>query len=396
MDNSIFDLRKALDTSSTNGNNVLDPILLSKIISEQARRMPTLRNAIKRVPWGTNFYTWDTEVTPGIGQTATDGATINLIDATFLQNQVKMSYFYSAAFITNPAIKAAEELVDVVSLRVAGMTKSVLRQEGNVIYNGDASNASNPGLIAAINAGPNGGVIGQNASASRGLFAAMEQQLRGEGYEPGCLVVTPNLYAYLKEVAYNNVRFTGLDANSNIQLGFSQAQATLSVGGVPVIMDPYAGSLAVIANVSMVAGSGATNFKFSADGANAVAGRVYNVAGQDYVGGSWVAPIIKVSGTVVTNYTLNFDGSVTFAATPAATPTASLSYLKDNAFMLSLDPADLVIAEQMGLTIEQDLARPVQTDSIPLRTKMYSVLAVRNPKAHVLAQGVSLPPFANF
>ena len=396
MDNFVFDLKKALDTSATNGANFLDPILLSKIISEQARRMPSIRNIIQRKPWGTNQYTFDSEVTPGNGQTATDGATLNLSDAQFQQNFVKMSYFYDVAFITNPAIKAAEELVDVVSLRIAGMTKAVMRQEGYVIYNGDSANASNPGLIAAINAGPNAGIIGANASATRSLFSQMDINLRGEGYEPGVYVVTPNVYQFLKAVAYNNVRFNGLDANVSLQLGFSQAQATLAIGGIPVIMDKYAETVTAVANTSMVAGSGSTNLKFSADGVSALAGNLYRTAGQDYAGNAWAAPVIKVSGVTVNNYVINQDGSATFTTAPSATPTASFSYGKDNVFCLSLDPSDLVIAEQMPLMVEQDLARPVQTDSIPLRIKSYSVLVVRNPKSHILAQAVSLPTFANF
>src|ERR1700730_588663 len=111
MDNQIFDLRKALDTSTTNGNNVLSPIILSKAISDWARRQPGLRNAVKRVKATTNTYTWDSVTGYDAAETKADGATLTLMDAQFRQDSVQMSNFYAQGLISNIAIDADQDLV---------------------------------------------------------------------------------------------------------------------------------------------------------------------------------------------------------------------------------------------------------------------------------------------
>jgi len=389
MDTNLFDLSKALDTSSTNGNNVLDPVLLSKVISEQVRKMPTLRNIIKRTPWGTNIYTWDSVISDGDAATATDGATLNYSDASFAQNQAKMSYFYYLALITNPAILAAQQLVDVVSLRIGQATKAVIRKEGSVLYNGDINNAQNPGLFSALSSSATFSYVGNGATLSRSLLSLMDNSLRGNGYEPGVFVVSPNVYNIISEAAFNQVRFIGIDAQA--QIGYSQsATQALMFNGIPVIMDPYAVKYNSASGVALT-GSGTT-------WTIPVSGNVLATAGDDFAGNTWSAPVITVSGSTVSPSNYSIKGNVvTFNSAPGATPSASFEYATDNVLLLSLDPADLVIAEQMGIMVENDLAKPVQQDAIPFRVKEYSVLAVRNPLAHVLASNIQLPTsYANF
>jgi len=384
MDQNLFDLSKALDTSTTNGNNVLDPVLLSKVISEQVRKMPTLRNFLKRTPWGTNIYTWDSITSDGNAMTAADGATLSYSDATFIQNQAKMSYFYYVALITNPAILAAQELIDVVSMRIGQATKAVIRNEGSVLYNGDVNNSQNPGLFSVLESSPTYSYAGNGATLSRALMSVMDNSLRGNGYEANLFVASPGAYNIISEAAFNAVRFIGTDTQA---IGFSQSPTkVLTVNGIPVVMDPYAVKYNAATNVNMV-GSGSV-FAFPNSG-------VLSNAGSDFSGNnSWVAPIIKVGGSTVSNYTLTQSGSstiATFASAPGSTPTASFEYTSENLFALSLDPADLVIAEQMGIMVEQDLGKPVLQDAIPFRVKEYSVLAVRNPLAHALASNIVLP-----
>jgi hypothetical protein len=392
MDNNLLDLSKALDTSTTNGNNVLDPVLLSKIISDQVRRLPVLRNMIKRQAWGTNIYTWDLVADHGVAQVAADNATLSFADAKFSQGQAKMSYFYHLAMITNPAILAAQELVDLVSLRVGGAVKQVMRLENSVLFNGDAGNAQNAGLKAALIASPTYNVIGDGATLSRSALAAMDIALRGEGYEPGVFVVSPGVYNIISQAAFNQVRFLGIADQA--QVGYALTNNTILFNGIPVVMDKYAEKATAITGETMTTTGDTTVFKFAH-------ANVYRSAGQDFAGTTWNAPVIKVSGatkTAGTDYKFQPDGSIKFVAgAPSATPTADYTFGADNVYLLSLDPQDLVIAEQMGINVEQDLAKPVQQDAIPLRVKEYSVLAVRNPLAHVLASNVVLPAsVANF
>ena len=393
MENNLFDLSKALDTSNVNGNNFLSPVLLSKVISDEVRRMPVLRNMIKRTPWGTNIYTWNSILDHGNADTATDGATLSFSDASFAQHQAKMSYFYYIALITNPAILAAQELVDEVSLRIGGATKQVLRKENSVLFNGDSKNSQNPGLFSVLAASPTYGIAGDKATLSRSMLASMDIALRGEGYQPGVFVVSPGVYNIISEAAFNQVRFMGLERQAQIGYALSAVQAPI-FNGIPVVMDKYAEKANAVAATAMVAGSNAKNFKFSADGVNVISGNAYRSAGSDFAGTTWSSPVVQISGVTKalgTDYSFAPDGSLNFVVTPGATPTAAFSYGAENILLLSLDPEDLVIAEQMGLIVEQDLAKPVQQDAIPFRVKSYSTLAVRNARAHVLATNVILP-----
>jgi hypothetical protein len=395
MDKLLIDLKKALDTSSTNGNAYLDPTLLSRVISEQARIQPITRNVIPRKAWLGKTYTWDTQVTPGDAQTSTDGGSLSLIDGTYSQSSASMSFLYHTSYLSNPAIVAAQELVDLVTMRVGEATKAVLRMENNCIFNGDSNNSSFPGLAASLNGNPYFSNFA-GVTANSAMFAEADTTLRAYGYTPSAWVVSPNLYSLIMQAAFNNVRFIGLADTA--QYGYPLANNALAINGVPVIMDFFAQSFNSVSNSTMVAGATANSFKFAVGGA--AVSNVQKAAGGNLAGTSWAAPVIKVSGSVVTNYTLaqNSDGtcSANFTATPSPTPTATFTYATDNAYCLSLNPADLVIAESMPIQVQTDLAKPVQTDEIPIRVQQYSVLAVRNPNAHIFAQSVIVPAVSAF
>jgi len=394
MDNDILELRKALDTSSTNGNNVLDPVLLSKIISEQSRRKAMIRNVLPRIPFPGKVYTWDTEIAPGDAQTATDGATLNLVDGQYAQSQAAMSYFYHLGYITNPAIQSAQELVDLVAMRVSGATKAVLRKENSAIFNGDSNNNQFPGLLSALGSGsPN--FAGSGLTLSRDVMGSIETNLLGEGYELDAWVVSKGIYNILKEAAFNQVRFMGINGGGDF--GFPVAEG-LQFNGKPVVMDIYAGNIAAIVNEAVGTGDGSTkafnlaHIPVNPSGASGL---------TDQAGVSLSGPVVKIAGTTKANGTdyVIVGKTITFTTAPSgsAAVTASYSYMQENMYALSLNPADICIAELMGLQVDRDLANPVQTDSIPFRVKEYSVLAVRNPNAHALASNIILPSsWSNF
>jgi len=315
INDSIFDLRKSLDTSTTNGNNVLDPIILSKVISEWSRKQTITANYIKRIPWQAKQYTWDIEQSQGTAYSYTDGATLNLSDAVYSQGSATMSYLSQVFYITNPALLSAAPLVDLVSMRVGGATKTVQRLENANLFVGDSNNASgNPGLFTTLTSSPTFTVAGSGAVANRGLFAEMLINQESAGYDTSnsIFVVSPNVYSVIKQAAFNQVRFIDVAPTAQIGYAMSQTKNQLYIHGCPVVMDVYANN------------------------------------GHD------------------------------------------------NVLLLSLDPADLVIAEQLPITLDDDLAKPVQTDSVPFRIRKYSTLAIRNVYAHILASNVSVPTVANF
>lgn len=399
MDNLLVDLKKALDTSATNGNNVLDPVLLSNVISNQARIQPIIRNIIPRKAWQGKSYTWDVQTTPGDAETQPDGGTLSLIDGTYTQSTVNASYFYHTSFITNPALVAAQELIDLVSMRVGEASKAVLRKENSAIFNGDPNNGTFPGLAVSLNGNANFSTF-VGATATRYMYGQADIALRAQGYTPSVWVVSPNLYGGIMQAAFNNVRFVGIADPANF--GYPLANNALAINGVPVVMDAYAAGITTATSQTMVAagtgGSTTDIWSFAVNGAAVT--NIKAAAGGDLAGKTFVAPVIKVGGSTVTNYTLqaqsNGQMTANFTASPSSPPVATFSYATENAYLLSLSPADLVIFESLPLQVELDLAKTVQSDSIPVRVKQYSAVAVRNPNAHILCSNVTVAAASAF
>jgi hypothetical protein len=154
------------------------------------------------------------------------------------------------------------------------------------------------------------------------------------------------------------------------------------------VLDKYAETPTAVASESLTLVSGKT-YKFANQ-------NVYTVAGNDQAGTAWLAPTFTGGGTSpVFGLDATGNTTVTFSGTPAS-PTATYTYGADNVFCLSLDPADLVIAEMQPLMVNMNLGEPIQQDAKPFRVQQYSVLAVRNPHAHVLASNVSVPLLSAF
>jgi hypothetical protein len=245
MDNySVFDLQKSLDTSSNNNNNVLDAILLSKVISQYIRTQPVLWNVIKHVPWtDSNIYSWDAITNDTTSYSVTDGGTITASDPTFLNQFVKHSYFYNLGYVTNPAQQAASALVDAMELRLSAGSRSLLRTINQALFAGDSNNSTYPGLKAQLTVSSTFSVAGSGAAVSHALLDNMLMHQIAAGYDARNMVfvVSPNVYKYMKSAAFNNVRIIGINDNAVIGFALAPYQSSLEYSGVPVIMDPFAG-----------------------------------------------------------------------------------------------------------------------------------------------------------
>jgi hypothetical protein len=386
MDNQIFeDLRKSLDTTSTNGNSLLSPVLLSAIVSEQVRKQAVLANYIKHQPFSGQIYEWDSATSDGAAQSAVDGATLAWSDATFAQGISKQSYYYYLFAISGPAMKATETLIDVVEMRCRQSIKAISRLVGNALYAGDPVNAFNTGLNAALLASPTQSLVGSGATLNRGTLSAIDVGQRAMGYNTDVIIATPGAYAYLAEVSFNNVRFIGTD--QAMQIGYSLSPSKgLMFNNIPVVMDPYAGQYTSNTAQAMTAvGGSSTQFTFSSPNAQ-------KSAGSNFAGTSWSAPVVAVSGTTVPASAYSFSGNgVTFNSAPAATPTATYTSQSDALYFLSLAPEDLIFLESEEPNIINDLGKPATVDALYFRAQTYSALAVRNPLAHVLVNNITIP-----
>jgi hypothetical protein len=389
-------LAKTLDTSSTNGNAFLNPVLLSRIISEQSRRMPALRNALARDPFKGKTYLWDVETAPGDAYTAADGATLTLVDGKWSQGSVEMSYIYFPTQISNPALIAASELINLLEDRTNKAVKAIMRQEGSMIFNGDSVGApKTAGLYAALTGAPrfiNGGSAGQQFNP--GLLDHMSDQMTTDGYDPSEMVycMSPHLVTAIRAFAFNHFRAINLDAGVNYGFPFT---AQIQWNGIPVVGDPYAAANIQVANETMGVVDSKT-FTFANPGVVFYA----SASGTDLAGRPEAAPIVKVSGSIVTtgfSFVTTAAGvqQIAFASAPAATPTVSYTWKQENVYLLSRNKADLVIPESLPVTVDTNLFAPVTQDVIPLRVKQYSSLVVRNTYAHILASNVLAPVGAN-
>ena len=399
MDADLIQLfAKTLDTSSTNGNSFLNPVLLSRIISEQCRRMPRLRNAIPREPFKGKTYLWDIEQNPGDAYTAADGATLTLVDGKWTQGSVEMSYFYFPTQITNPASVGSSELINLVEDRTEKAVKAIMRQEGSTIFNGDSLGGNKTaGIYAALSGAPrfiNGGTAGQPFNPA--LLDSMSNQMVTDGYDENELAycMSPNLATAVRAFAFNHYR--SVDLNAGVNYGFPLG-AKLAWNGIPIVQDPYAAQNISVANETMGTTGDSKVFTFANQGV------VFNASasGTDLAGRAETVPVVKVGGSVVTTgFTFSKNAStgacqIVFASAPGATPTVSYVWKQENVYLLSLNKADLVIPESLPVTVDANLFAPVNQDVIPLRVKQYSSVVVRNAYAHILASNVLAPIGAN-
>ncbi len=391
-------LAKTLDTSSTNGNSFLNPVLLSRIISEQCRRMPALRNALPRDPFKGKTYLWDVETAPGDAYTAADMANLTLVDGKWSQGSVEMSYFYFPTQISNPALVAASELINLLEDRTNKAVKAIMRQEGSTIFNGDSvGSPKTAGLYAALTNAPrfiNGGSAGQQFTP--GLLDHMSDQMTTDGYDESEMAycMSPHLVTAIRAFAFNHYRSTNLSEGVNYGFPFN---AKVAWNGIPVVADPYAAQNISVTNETMGTTADPKTFTFANQGV------VFNASasGTDLAGRPETAPIVKVSGSVVnTGFSFSVNQStganqIVFASTPGATPTVSYVWKQENVYLLSRNKQDLVIPESLPITVDTNLFAPVTQDVIPLRVKQYSSLVVRNTYAHILASNVLAPIGAN-
>jgi len=229
----VQDLAKALDTSTSHGNNYAQPNWLSRVVTEQIRLKPILRNAIYREAWSGTTYNYDlVTASPNTGLIYVDGGTIPTNDITLGQASVTMSRFGVVGYVSNPAIEGSKNFIDVLQLAINERVKQIMRAEEAYLFNGD-SNYAGTGLIASV--------TNTNGASANLTFEIMNNavvnQVDNLGYSKSSYVwvVSPNVKAYLQATAFNKQRFIDMSTGS-ITLGFQQqAQDALIIGGVPVI-----------------------------------------------------------------------------------------------------------------------------------------------------------------
>lgn len=244
MRKELEELRKALTIGTGNGANVLQPTVISNVLTDYVQIIPTVRNYIKRVDWPTLVYNWDARTSPGAAASISggDGGSISFTDSTFVRGSNAMSQIYRAFQITNAAKLGATPLLDIVASELQAAAKSLLRAEDQYIIQGDPNNASgNPGLLSACSAtAPTSAVGGSGKTITHALMDQIETYQSANGYDVDAWFVSKGVYALLKTVAFNSVRFTNITPESEVMIGYSQSPTrALMFNGKPVVLDNY-------------------------------------------------------------------------------------------------------------------------------------------------------------
>jgi HK97 family phage major capsid protein len=235
------DLRKAITLGTSNGANVLQPSVLAQPIVNYAQSLPNIRNYIRREPFPTMVFNWDARSVSGTATSAADGATIPFSDSTFLRGSNALSQLYTLFQVTNAAAMGAKPYIDIVADELSERMRQLVRLEDQYIVSGDPNNSSgNPGLIAqTTGTAPTSAVGGSGKTLTHSLMDQIETYQNAAGYSIDAWFVSKGVYALLKTVAYNSVRYTNVDANQEIVIGYAQNPTrAIMFNGNPVVLDP--------------------------------------------------------------------------------------------------------------------------------------------------------------
>ena len=197
------------------------------------------------------------------------------------------------------------------------------------------------------------------------------------------------MMAAIQNAAYSQFHAFETPSRTPAEWGYPLQQGYLNFQGIPVLGDPFSVQYTQVTSESL-AGSGAT-YTF----AKRYPCITPPIGGTDFAGNAVVAPVLKVSGTTVSNYSINVSqdgiGTVTFTSAPSATPVRAYAYENHHVFLLSLNDEDIILPVSKEIEVEE-IAPPFTQDLRQFRVKGYQALAVRNPYAHSVALNVYAPP----
>ena len=238
-------LAKTLSTNDGNGTSnaiatIIDPIV-RQYVSSNATYWGV---AYKEMLNGTNVFTWLNETSAPASYSVPDGSNITSSDYGHSKSFVSTSPIYNAGWISGPARRATANTFDLLQRRVVAGTRQFVKDLNSKIINGDvANNSTFVGLKAGLLAAGTHTVAGSGATLSHATLNGMLINQDANGYDTSKCVflASADVYAQLKDAAYNNVRNMGITDFAQIGYAMSPMKAQLSYGGVPVLLEPALG-----------------------------------------------------------------------------------------------------------------------------------------------------------
>lgn len=249
-------LAKTLGLNDGNGTSsavaqIIDPIV-RQYISSNATYYGV---AYKEMLNGTNIFTWLNESSAPASFSVPDGSTITSSDYGHVKSFVSTSPIYNSGWISGPARRATANTFDLLQRRIVAGTRQFVKDLNSKLINGDVSNNSTfLGLKAELLASPTHTVAGSGATLSHSTLNSMLINQDANGYDTSKCVflASADVYAALKDAAYNNVRNMGISDFAQIGYAMSPAKAQLSYGGVPVLLEPALGLHGATQNLILV------------------------------------------------------------------------------------------------------------------------------------------------
>lgn len=137
MDNITQELRKALNTASGTGSN-----LIPEVVSEGLRRFveasSPLYNIVPKIDWPTNTYTFRSQTALPGSVFKADGASLDAADnATYAKPTVAMKYVYTRGEVTGPMIAASGGALNALQLEIEAHADALVRGIELAIIGGD-------------------------------------------------------------------------------------------------------------------------------------------------------------------------------------------------------------------------------------------------------------------
>jgi HK97 family phage major capsid protein len=138
VDAATMELRKALNTASGTGSN-----LIPEVVSEGLRRFVEFRSPlytlVPKRDWPTNTYIFRSQTALPSASFKADGATLDAADnATYAKPTVAMKYIYARGEVTGPMQAAAGSLFDAMQLEIEAHADALVREIELTLIGGDS------------------------------------------------------------------------------------------------------------------------------------------------------------------------------------------------------------------------------------------------------------------
>jgi Phage capsid family len=243
-----LEIRKALDLASTAAAYLI-PEVIDGSIRDFAAKIPTMYNAVRKQPWGTQTYFIRKRLSIPTASWSTDGGPLpSATGQTFGRVSKQMSYLYTRGEVTGPMIAAAGNFFDALGGEIEAHQQALVERLSTDIVTANGTAADITGILYQITTDSDlytadggagqviegGGAYLTLAMLDKAIDAsalANGMNVSG-GLAADTMVTTRPVRRYINSLLQAQQRF---DNVTEIQAGFR----VLSYDGLPIMVDNH-------------------------------------------------------------------------------------------------------------------------------------------------------------